>query len=43
MTDFEQFKKEQEKLLKKGKKGKQITAQNILKKYKNMKKPKKHF
>ena len=43
MTDFEQFKKEQEKLLKKGKKGKQITAQNILKKYKNMKKPKKTF
>ena len=43
VTDFEQFKKEQEKLLKKGKKGKQITAQNILKKYKNMKKPKKTF
>ena len=41
--NFDQFKKEQEKLLKKDKKGKQITAQNILKKYKNMKKPKKHF
>ena len=41
--NFDQFKKEQEKLLKKDKKGKQITAQNILNKYKNMKKPKKHF
>ena len=41
--NFDQFKKEQEKLLKKDKKGKQITAQNILKKYKNMKKPKKTF
>ena len=43
LLNFNQFKKEQEKLLKKGKKGKQITAANILKKYKNMKKPKKTF
>ena len=41
--NFDQFKKELEKLLKKDKKRKQITAQNILKKYKNMKKPKKTF
>ena len=32
--DFNQFKKEQEKELKKSKKGKQISAKNILKKYK---------
>ena len=43
MLDFKQFKKEQEKELKKGKKGKQIAAKNILKKYKNLKKPKKTY
>ena len=43
VLDFEQFKKEQERELKKGKKGKQIAAKNILKKYKNLKKPKKRF
>ena len=41
LLNFNQFKKEQEKPLKKGKKGKQITAANILKKHKNLKKPKK--
>ena len=41
VLNFKQFKKEQEKELKKGKKGKQIAAKNILKKYKNLKKPKK--
>ena len=40
VLNFKQFKKEQEKELKKGKKGKQIAAKNILKKYKNLKKPK---
>ena len=34
VLNFEQFKKEQEKLLKTGKKGKQITAMKILKKIK---------
>ena len=43
MLDFKQFKKEQEKELKKGKKGEQIAAKNILKKYKNLKKPKKTY
>ena len=43
LLDFEQFKKEQERELKKGKKGKQIAAKNILKKYKNLKKPKKTY
>ena len=43
MLNFKQFKKEQEKELKKGKKGKQIAAKNILKKYKNLKKPKKTY
>ena len=43
VLDFKQFKKEQEKELKKGKKGKQIAAKNILKKYKNLKKPKKTY
>ena len=43
VLDFKQFKKEQEKELKKGKKDKQIAAENILKKYKNLKKPKKTY
>ena len=43
MLDFKQFKREQEKLLKKGKKGKAIIAKNILKKYKTIKKPKKTY
>ena len=43
VLDFKQFKTEQEKELKKGKKGKQIAAKNILKKYKNLKKPKKTY
>ena len=43
VLNFKQFKKEQEKLLKKGKKGKAIAAKNVLKKYKNMKKPKKTY
>ena len=43
VLDFKQFKREQEKLLKKGKKGKAITAKNILKKYKTIKKPKKTY
>ena len=43
MLDFNQFKKEQEKELKKSKKSKQIAAKNILKKYKNLKKPKKTY
>ena len=37
VLNFEQFKKEQEKELKKGKKSKQVDAKNILKKYKNLK------
>ena len=40
VLNFKQFKKEQEKLLKKGK---SIAAKNVLKKYKNMKIPKKHI
>ena len=40
---LEQFKKEQERELKKGKKGKQIATKNILKKYKNLKKTKKTY
>ena len=40
---MKQFKKEQEKLFKKCKKGKEIAAKNVLKKYKNMKKPKKTY
>ena len=43
LLDFEQFKKEQERELKKDKTGKQIAAKNILKKYKNLKKPKKTY
>ena len=43
VLNFNQFKKEQEKELKKGKKGKQIAAKNVLKKYKNLKKPKKTY
>ena len=43
VLNFKQFKKEQEKELKKGKKGKQIAAKNVLKKYKNLKKPKKTY
>ena len=43
VLNFKQFKKEQEKLLKKSKKGKAIAAKNVLKKYKNMKKPKKTY
>ena len=43
ILNFKQFKKEQEKELKKGKKGKQVAAKNILKKYKNLKKPKKTY
>ena len=43
VLDFNQFKKEQEKELKKSKKGKQIAAKNILKKHKNLKKPKKTY
>ena len=40
VLNFKQFKKEQEKLLKKGK---AIAAKNVLKKYKNMKIPKKTY
>ena len=43
VLNFKQFQKEQEKALKKGKKGKQIATKNILKKYKNLKKPKKTY
>ena len=43
VLDFDKFKQEQEKELKKGKKGKQVAAKNILKKYKNLKKPKKTY
>ena len=43
VLDFNQFRKKQEKELKKSKKGKQIAAKNILKKYKNLKKPKKTY
>ena len=43
VLNFKQFKKEQEKELKKGKKDKQIAAKNVLKKYKNLKKPKKTY
>ena len=43
MFNFKQFKKEQEKQLKKGKKGKQIASKHVLKKYKNLKKPKKTY
>ena len=43
VLNFKQLKKEQEKQLKQGKKSKQIAAKNILKKYKNLKKPKKHI
>ena len=43
VLDFKQFQKEQEKMLKQGKKGKAIAAKNILKKYKNLKKPKKNI
>ena len=43
MLDFNEFKKEQAKALKKSKNGKQITSANILKKYKNLKKPKKTY
>ena len=38
VLDFNQFKKEQEKELKKSRKGKQIAAKNILKKSKNLRK-----
>ena len=41
VLDFNQFKKEQEKELKKSRKGKQIAAKNILKKSKNLRKLKK--
>ena len=40
---LEQFKKEQERELKKGRKGKQIATKNILKKFKNLKKTKKTY
>ena len=43
VLDFKQFQNEQEKMLKQGKKGKAIAAKNILKKYKNLKKPKKNI
>ena len=43
VLNFKQFKKDQKKELKKGKKGKQIAAKNILKKYKNLKKPKETY
>ena len=43
VLDFDKFKQEQEKEQKKGKKGKQVAAKNILKKYKNLKKPKKTY
>ena len=43
VLNFKQFKKEHEKELKKGKMGKQIAVKNILKKYKNLKKPKKTY
>ena len=41
--DFRKFKKEQEKMLKKGKTSRKITAEKISKKYKNLKKPKKSY
>ena len=40
VLNFKQLKKEQEKQLKQGKKSKQRAPKNILKKYKNLKKPK---
>ena len=39
--DFRKFKKDQEKMLKKGKTSRKITAEKISKKYKKLKKPKK--
>ena len=41
--DFRKFKKDQEKMLKKGKTSRKITAERISKKYKNLKKPKKTY
>ena len=41
--DFRKFKKDQEKMLKKGKTSRKITAEKISKKYKNLKKPKKTY
>ena len=38
--DFRKFKKDQEKMLKKGKTSRKITPEKISKKYKNLKKPK---
>ena len=43
VLNFNKFKKEQEKELKKSKNGKQIATKNILKKYKNLKKSKKTY
>ena len=41
--DFRKFKKDQEKMLKKGKTSRKITAEKISKKYRNLKKPKKTY
>ena len=41
--DLRKFKKEQEKMLRKGKTSRRITAEKISKKYKNLKKPKKTY
>ena len=41
--DFRKFKKDQEKMLKKGKTSRKITAEKISKKYKKLKKPKKTY
>ena len=43
VLNFNKFKKEQEKELKKSKNGKQIATKNILKNYKNLKKSKKTY
>ena len=43
VLNFKEFKKQQAKALKIGKKGKTITAANLLKKYKNLNKPKKTY
>ena len=41
--DFRKLKKDQEKMLKKGKTSRKITPEKISKKYKNLKKPKKTY
>ena len=43
VPDYEAFKRDQEKLFKKSKKGAQITAKKVSQKYENLKKPKKTF